>query len=137
MIKAFILTTIALGISICGESSSFYQYERTDTIYSFTDVDKTPEPESGMPDLFEKWGSFVRYPADARRNRIEGKVFIYFIVDENGTILESGILKGLGHGCDEATLEAFKKVNLKWRPGIKDGQNVKVKMVMPFVFKLG
>ena len=85
----------------------------------------------------KKWSSFVRYPADARRKGIEGKVFIYFIVDENGTILESGIQKGLGHGCDEATLDAFKKIKLKWRPGTKDGQNVKVKMVMPFVFKLG
>ena len=63
MIKAFILTVIALGISISGESSSFYQQGRIDTTYSVTDVDKTPEPESGMPDLYKKMEFFCQVPS--------------------------------------------------------------------------
>ena len=137
MIKKLLLTTFMLiGIIEIGLSFDRNEIIVQDTIYSFTDVDKPPVPKKGMEKLYIKWNSVANYPMEARQNGVEGKVYISFIVNTKGKISETGVLKGIGSGCDEATLEAFKITKLKWRPGIKDEQKVKVKMILPFTFKL-
>jgi TonB family protein len=109
---------------------------KSDTIYSYDDVDTKPTVEKGMESLYKKWNSVVKYPAKARKNNIEGKLFVSFIVDEMGNISDHKVEQGLGYGCDEAAIEALVKTGLKWTPGIKDGKNVKVRIVLPFAFKL-
>ncbi len=133
----FLLLLLVFGVANVAISFHNGAIINQDTIYSFMDVEETPEPEIGMAELYKKWSAGIKYPAEARKNGIEGRVFIYFVVDKAGEIIDTGIERGIGHGCDDAALEAFKKTKLKWKPGIKDGQNVKVRMVMPFVFKLG
>ncbi len=110
-------------ILICGITSTQQIFARSklkvvssDTIYSYLEVDKIPEPEEGMRELYTRWATGLKYPAKARREGIEGKVFIYFILDETGEIIETGLEKGLGYGCDEVTLEGFRKVNINWTP---------------------
>ena len=128
------------SIAICSLAFGASKYEcshlKTDTIYSYDEVDTKPTLEKGVESLYRKWNSVAKYPSEARRNGIEGSVFISFIINENGEIVEPKVLQGLGYGCDEAAVEALKKTKLKWTPGTKSGKNVKVKMVMPFAFRL-
>ena len=78
----------------------------------------------------------MKYPKDARRRGIQGKVFVQFKINEEGRLVEVETIKGIGVGCDE---EAERVVNNspEWIPGKQRGQPVKVKMILPLTFKLG
>jgi protein TonB len=67
---------------------------------------------------------------------IEGKVFVEFIVDKDGSITEVTVMKGIGSGCDEEAIRVIKAAP-KWNPGKQRGQPVKVKLIVPITFKLG
>lgn len=105
-----------------------------DSIYTTADV--IPEFPGGMKAL----GKFIdgknhHYPKEARRNNIEGKVTIGFIIHEDGTPGDFTVLEGIGYGCDEAALEAFKKMP-KWKPALVKGTPVKMRMQMAYLYKL-
>jgi periplasmic protein TonB len=102
----------------------------------FTIVEDQPQPKGGMAAFYEYVGKNLKYPAQARRMGIEGKVFVEFVVDKDGTITDVKAIKGIGAGCDE---EAIRVIQLapKWSPGKQRGRPVKVRMILPITFKLG
>ncbi len=77
----------------------------------------------------------VKYPPQARAAKIEGTVYIRFIVDKDGTILSPELVRSIGGGCDE---EALRVVSMmpKWEPGKQKGHPVKVQYNLPVKFKL-
>ena len=77
----------------------------------------------------------LKYPSQARRMGIEGKVFIQFVVGKDGEITEVKVIRGVGAGCDEEAARVIKS-SPKWTPGKQRGQAVKVRMVLPITFKL-
>lgn len=89
-----------------------------------------PEIEGGLSALYKK----IKYPAEARDKGISGRVYVQFIVDENGDAKDPKVIKGIGAGCDKAATDAIKKV--KFTPGKIDGMAVKVKYTLPVTFKL-
>lgn len=109
----------------------------TDKVYREDEVDQAPEPEVGFVRFYSKWASSNDYPKNARRMGIQGTVKIFYVVGETGEIIESGIIEGFNKECDEAALSSFRKLILKWKPGVKDGNKVNVIMITPFKFKLG
>ena len=78
----------------------------------------------------------LRYPDQARKMGVEGKVFVQFIVDKDGSITDVQAIKGIGEGCDEEAVRVIEGSN-KWIPGKQRGRPVKVKMILPITFKLG
>jgi protein TonB len=105
----------------------------TDTTF-FIFVQEQPEPVNGYKNFYQNISRTIKYPAQARRMNIEGKVFVEFIVNRKGDATEVNVMKGIGAGCDE---EAMRVIALsKWQPGKQRGQPVRVKMVMPVTFKL-
>lgn len=89
-----------------------------------------PEPVNGMAELIKQ----VKYPEIAKKAGLEGKVFAMAYIDEKGSVTDVKIIKGIGGGCDEEVVSVLKKA--KFKPGQNKGANVKVKMSIPFVFKL-
>jgi len=90
-----------------------------------------------MPELIGGLASIQRnmdYPEMARRAGIEGRVYIQFIVNENGDVEEPRVIRGIGGGADEAALEAVKQARFK--PGVQRGQPVRVLYSLPVVFRL-
>lgn len=77
----------------------------------------------------------ITYPELARRAGIEGRVFVQFVVDEKGNVIDPIVIRGIGGGCDEAALEAVKKA--KFIPGKQRGRPVKVQYALPVTFRLG
>ena len=67
---------------------------------------------------------------------IEGKVYVQFVVDKDGTLTDVKALKGIGAGCDEEAVRVIQEAP-KWKPGKQRGRPVKVRMVLPIIFKLG
>ena len=93
-------------------------------------ADPMPEPVGGI----EAIQSNINYPEIARRAGIQGKVFVQAYINENGDVINTKVLKGIGAGCDEAAENAVKKA--KFKPGMVSGVPVKVQVVVPVVFKL-
>lgn len=106
---------------------------KDNTIYQ--EVDQMPEYVNGMTDFYGYIQKNLKYPEQAKQLDVEGKVYIEFVVSKTGTIESAKVLRGIGSGCDEAALEVFQN-SPNWKPGIKNGEAVNVKMVLPLTFKL-
>lgn len=100
----------------------------------FEVVEEQPEPEGGMEAFYKFVGKELRYPAQANRMGVEGRVFVQFVVDEKGNVSDVKAVKGIGAGCDEEAVRVIKLT--KWNPGKQRGRPVKVRMIMPVMFKL-
>jgi len=102
----------------------------------FTVVEDQPEPAGGMAAFYKYVGKNMKYPTQARRMGIEGRVFVQFVVDKDGSITEVKAIKGIGAGCDEEAERVLRNAP-KWKPGKQRGRAVKVRMVLPITFRLG
>jgi periplasmic protein TonB len=89
-----------------------------------------PEPVGGISAIQKR----VVYPEIARRAGIEGKVYVQALIDENGDVVKTKILKGIGSGCDESAMKAVKET--KFTPAKQEDRLVKVQVVVPVLFKL-
>jgi TonB family protein len=77
----------------------------------------------------------IKYPEVARKEGIEGRVFITFVVEKDGSIADVKVLRGIGGGCDEEAVRVIENMPV-WIPGKQRGKNVRVQFNMPIVFKL-
>jgi periplasmic protein TonB len=96
--------------------------------------EKQPEPINGFKFFYEQLGKNIKYPIQAKRIGTEGKVFVEFIVNRNGEASDLKIIRGIGSGCDEEAMRVL--VLTKWKPGKQRGKPVRVKMILPIMFKL-
>jgi len=99
-----------------------------ETVYE--DVDVMPEPIGGIVNILKD----LVYPEEAAKNKIEGRVMVSFVVDEKGNVTKPTVITGIGYGCDEAAVKALSTA--KFTPGKENGKTVKVKLVLPVMFKL-
>jgi len=101
----------------------------------FEVVEQMPQPENGIQAFYQYVAENLRYPAQARRMAIEGRVYIGFVVNKDGSISHVKALKGIGAGCDAEAVRVVE-ASPNWVPGVQLGQKVNVKMVLPIEFKL-
>lgn len=102
----------------------------------FRVVEQMPEFDGGTAALFKYLSENIKYPAIARENGIEGKVVVQFVVDEEGNVSQSKVVRGIGGGCDQEALRVVQTMNGKWKPGKQRGRAVKVWFTLPVAFKL-
>lgn len=101
----------------------------------FVVVEQMPEFPGGDKALYEFLAKNIKYPAVAKDNGIEGKVYIKFVINEDGSVSQATVARGIGGGCDEEALRVVKDMP-KWKPGKQRGKNVKVWYTLPVYFKL-
>jgi len=101
----------------------------------FTEPDKMPEFPGGVIALRNFLSSNVKYPAQAQREKIQGKVFVNYIVNEDGTISKVTIARGVHYLLDEEAIRVVKSMP-KWIPGKLNGNPVKVSYTVPINFAL-
>lgn len=129
-----LLKTIFL---LAATSATARETPQDDKIYTVSEVSVKPQPVMGLADFQKKWSRIVKYPDDAVRHNVQGMVYVEFVVEKDGTVQDAAIRSGIGYGCDEAALAAFEKLCKDgWKPGIKKDEPVKVRMVLPFYFKI-
>lgn len=96
-----------------------------------------PTVLGGVANMYRLIGRELNYPREARLNGAEGKVFISFIVDENGVMKDFQIVESAGFGMDEEAIRAFKEIDVTWIPHIDEsGIRYETRMVFPVTFKL-
>lgn len=103
---------------------------------TFQVIEDPARPRDGMNEFYRIIAKEMKYPAQARRLGIQGVVIVEFIIEEDGSITNAKIVKGIGGGCDEEVLRIIS-IAPKWKPGTRSGKPVKQRMVVPITFKLG
>ena len=94
-----------------------------------------PKYAGGIQAFYEAISKNMSYPKQARRRRIQGIVYVQFIVDETGTPTDIKVAKGVHPLIDEQAILGVSKVS-GFSPGFQRGLPVRVRMMMPIVFKL-
>jgi protein TonB len=110
--------------------------EKEDPNQIFLVVEETALPIGGYPAFYEYVQKKMKYPAQARRMAVEGKVFVEFVIERDGSITDVKAIKGIGAGCDEEAVRVLQSAP-KWKAGKQRGKPVRQRMVLPISFKLG
>lgn len=100
----------------------------------FSFVEIMPEYIGGEDALMQYLQNNIKYPEYAKNNKIGGTVQVEFVVNEDGTISNEKVVKGIKGGCDEEALRVIKKMP-RWKPGKENGKPVSVYYTIPIVFK--
>jgi protein TonB len=101
----------------------------------FVIVEEQPHPIGGMQSFYDYINSHIRYPSSARRMNIEGRVFVQFVVERDGSISQVQAIRGITESCDNEAIRVVSNAPA-WKPGKQRGKPVRVKMVLPITFKL-
>jgi protein TonB len=113
--------------------------QREDTTSSVSEiflvVETMPEFPGGEKAFNQYLADSIHYPAAAVENSIQGRVFVSFVVEKDGSVSEAKILRGIGGGCDEEAMRVIRNMP-KWIPGKQRGQPVRVQYTMPIKFSL-
>jgi TonB family protein len=101
----------------------------------FVVVEEMPEYPGGSMELRKFIASSVKYPAEAQKEKAQGKVFVSFVVSSTGKVEKAKIERSVTPALDA---EAIRVVNLmpEWKPGKQRGTAVSVEYTMPIEFKL-
>src|SRR5690606_15520083 len=111
-----------------GEASVDAEEKTEAPVSEYEVVDEMPYFDGGLGEFYSQLGKNLKYPQSALSRNIQGKVYVSYVVDIDGSITEARVLKGIGYGCDEEALRAILKAP-KWNPGRKAGEPVRVRMV--------
>ena len=98
-------------------------------------VQEQPEFPGGMEKMYEFMQRTQKYPDMEYEAGIQGKVFVQFVVDKDGSIEEVKVLRAVSDGLDKEALRLVKSMP-KWSPGKMGGKPVKCRFNLPVVFKL-
>lgn len=96
----------------------------------FVVVENQPEMQGGMQALYDE----IDYPEFAKKAGIEGRVFVQFVVDENGNVTSPKVTRGVHKLLNQEAIRAIKE--MKFSPGQQRGKAVKVQMSLPVTFRL-
>ena len=100
-----------------------------------TYAEEMPEYPGGTDNLMKYLGANITYPVQAKENGIQGKVWVNFIVEQNGMITHIKVTKGIGGGCDEEAMRVIGNMP-NWIPGKNNGKPVRVSYNVPLKFTL-
>ena len=99
----------------------------------FVNYERHPEFPGGMTALESFLRQHVQYPGEAAKAKVQGRVFVNFVIDTLGQVGQVRVLKGLGYGCDEEAIRVLKFMP-NWIPGQQRGKKVNVEYNLPILF---
>lgn len=107
----------------------------SNAIVELAGVEKYPEFPGGMA----AWAKFIqknlRYPYMAQESGIQGKVYVSFVIETDGSISNVSLVKGIGYGCDDEAIRVIKK-SPKWEAGEQNKRKVRVRYNMPINYMM-
>ena len=96
-------------------------------------AEEMPEFPGGELALRERINQLVKYPDIVRRNGIQGKVYVNFIIDKEGRVIRPRIERGVAPSLDKEALRVVSSLP-RWKPGKEKGKAVKVSYTVPVNF---
>ena len=131
--KRFLLLLSAIFLTNIAFCQNEVKVSDDDAIFFVVEVQ--PEFPGGMDSMYAFIQKNLIYPEKAKAEGIEGRVFITFTIEKDGSVSNVKILRGIGGGCDEVAKEVVEKMP-KWKPGTQRGKPVRVQFNLPIKFEL-
>ena len=101
----------------------------------FDTVDQMPEYPGGMQAMIEFLQANMKYPEDAAKQKVEGRVMVQFVVETDGSISDVHVAKQVFPSCDAEAIRVVQAMP-RWTPGKEKGKVVRVKYNRPIVFRM-
>ena len=98
-------------------------------------VEQMPKFPGGEEKMMEFVKKNVKYPQKAVEAGAQGRVFVGFVIEKDGSVGDVKLLRGIGYGCDEEAIRVVESMP-KWKPGMHRGEPVRVSYQIPVWFKL-
>ncbi len=122
-------------IIVAGKTKISAQNEKVkDGVYAVCEV--MPEYPGGDKALRTDLVNSIKYPEEASKKGIQGKVYVSFVVDEQGKIKDAKIVRGVDPLLDKEALRVVSELDKTWTPGKEKGKVVKVAYTIPIQFAL-
>lgn len=99
------------------------------------ETETMPQFPGGNVELIKFIYSRIQYPPAALKQRIQGRVWCSFVVNQDGTVSDVALEQGVYIFLDEEAVRVLKMMS-PWIPGKMQGKNVKMKVYLPIVFKI-
>ena len=130
MKKLILLAAIAM---FCGFSAKAQKVVFDDEIYTVIEV--APEFPGGVDSMYAFISRNIKYPEEALKNNVSGNVYVTFVVEKDGQITSTRLLRDIGAGCGQEALRVVRSMP-KWKPGTSQGKPKRVQFNLPLVFTL-
>ena len=114
------------------DGKSFYYYPPNQV---FVVVDHMPTFPGGEQALMQYLAVHIHYPEQAKKLHQQGRVFLHFIVEGDGTITHIKVLRGISPSLDSEAVKVIENMP-KWNPGTQRGKPVRVSFNLPIMFTL-
>ena len=128
------ISLIIIYLLLCNLTSTAQDKKSTESAV-FIQVEEMPEFPGGQQALFQYISQSVRYPSEAHKKGIQGKVYVQFEVDTDGKVTGAKIARGVDSLLDAEALRVVS-VMPAWKPGKQEGKPVKVSYTLPITFAL-
>lgn len=144
--KALVALPVAALLLMVGCKPAAQEPQQTETAQTevtentpegevFQVVEVDPQFEGGLEALYKYLAENIKYPEQAKSDGIQGRVFVRFVIEADGSVTNAQVLRGIGGGCDEEALRVVEAMP-KWTPGMQQGKPVRVQFNLPITFKL-
>ena len=101
----------------------------------FDTVEQMPEYPGGMQAMIEFLQTNMKYPEDAAKQKVEGRVMVQFVVETDGSVSDVHVAKQVFPSLDAEAIRVVQAMP-KWTPGKDKGRVVRVKYNLPIVFRM-
>ena len=115
------------------EGNQSYYGEVIEEEIIFEVVEESASFPGGMPEMYKYIENNLVYPEQARENGVQGKVFISFVVEKDGSLTNFKVLRDIGYGCGEEAVRVVKSMP-KWKPAKQRGKPVRMRFNLPISF---
>lgn len=131
MKKIILLAAMAM---LCGFGAKAQKVVFDDEIY--TVISNAPEFPGGADSMYAFISRNIKYPEEALKNNISGNVYVTFVVEKDGQITSTRLLRDIGGGCGQEALRVVRSMP-KWKPGTTyQDEPKRVQFNLPLVFTL-
>ena len=128
----FFFAVFFLSGNLIAQTDTARPVEKED-VYEFVEI--APEFPGGEKAMFQFITSNLHYPAPCKEEEIQGKVFVQFIIEKDGSVNEVTVVRGVHSALDAEAVRVIKMMP-KWKPGYQNGKAVRTRYRLPIYFKL-
>ena len=119
-----------------GKYNTLISLQKEGEAQVFDVVEEMPEYPGGISAMMQYLSANVKYPEEAHKKGVQGRVIVTFVVGKDGSISDAKLMRSVDPLLDAEALRVTNSMP-KWKPGRQNGEPVAVKYTIPVTFKLG
>lgn len=133
MKKLFLMCAMALICLVTANAQKTVVSQSNQNVYD--EVEQMPEFPGGMEAMINFIQTNIKYPKDAIKQEVSGRVMVMFVVETDGSLSNVRVARKVFPSLDAEAVRVIKTMP-KWKPGKEKGKVVRVNYTMPVVFSI-